>query len=205
VIEYFYGVASGINKVAAVTERLLTCDGNKVSLRYELLFDQTLNPISFRKLFNFTHVGYFIFDDDDRATIIDISFTNMGIAADIPADFIPPGFDLPARILSIGGVCENLIQPNCQGALKQYDSVEDCVNFMLSKPYGSYDRANSDTATCRQTHAVLTTIPEFRDPPLLARWQKRYQARRTRQVRDFFPRELLSGGDRKLLNFHDSP
>jgi hypothetical protein len=37
--------------------------------------------------------------------------------------------------------------------------------FMQTKPYGSWNRANGDTVTCREAHAILTSLrPEVHCP-----------------------------------------
>lgn len=42
-----------------------------------------------------------------------------------------------------------------------YSSFQACVNFMNSKPFGSYDNARSDTVICRRLHADISKWDPF--------------------------------------------
>jgi hypothetical protein len=45
------------------------------------------------------------------------------------------------------------------------DATTNCIGFMSSIPFGSWDRANSNSVTCRQLHTLLTAIdPEMHCP-----------------------------------------
>lgn len=164
-VEYYYALGSTpAGFVQSIKFRSIACDNNIVHFRVELVFNQTLSPIGPDiKFFNFTHVGYFGFGPDNRVDVADITFTNMGIAADVNASAVlevAPGVTIPARAAFVQGICQQ-INLFCTGANQVYDSVQDCVNFMNTIPYGSFDRANSNTFTCRIVHTGL--IPRFPD------------------------------------------
>jgi hypothetical protein len=167
VIEYFYGLATlPTNIVYDTNMRLMTCDGNTVQFRIDIFFNQTLSPVADIPIVNVTHWGKFTFNDQNLISKIDVTFPNLGATVDIPneAPFIElaPGVNFPLkRYIGIVGTCTVLNQ-TCIGANQNYPSIEACTGFMLSKPFGSFDRAFSDTYTCRSVHMLLTPFrPEI--------------------------------------------
>ncbi|CAF1501513.1 unnamed protein product, partial [Didymodactylos carnosus] len=51
------------------------------------------------------------------------------------------------------------IQQTCTGNNEQYESFEDCVDFMTHKiPYGSSDRLDQDSVSCRILHIQLAAL-----------------------------------------------
>jgi hypothetical protein len=159
VLEYFYGLGTlPTNFIASTNTRYTTCEDNLVQFRIDLLMNQSANPVSRVPFVNFTHFGRFEFDDDNLISKVDITFTNLGAAVDIPADKLveaAPGQFIPARLASMIGICTILSQ-TCVGPYQQYESVDECVGFMQTIPYGTYDRAFSNSYTCRSTHTLLT-------------------------------------------------
>lgn len=47
------------------------------------------------------------------------------------------------------------IQFSCTGDNLQYDDYSDCVNFMNSIDYGSFDNGDLNSVNCRRLHAIL--------------------------------------------------
>ena len=60
-----------------------------------------------------------------------------------------------ANIQSVCGVLTEGVAGRPATCPGEYTSLADCVDFMHSIPYGSWDRANSNTAVCRQLHTLL--------------------------------------------------
>ena len=169
VIEYFYGIASTTASfVSSFNFRLLSCEGNMVWVRVDILLNQTLNSIAAVPILNVTHWGRFEFDNTNTVIKTDLTFPNLGNGTDTPDDGVlitlAPGFVLPRRQAEMFGVC-NLIQEFCVGDNVQFSSVDECFGFMLAIPYGSFDRANSNTFTCRSVHTQLTPFrPQIHCP-----------------------------------------
>lgn len=157
--EYYYGLgATPLGFVQSVKFRTLACDSNVVHFRVDLFFNQSLNPVGPPiKTFNFTHVGYFAFDDDDLISVADITFTNMGKAADVPADSVVDFGQgpIPTREVIIQGLCYQAIPTYCTGVNQQYASPQECLDYLHSIPYGSFDRGNSRSVTCITVHSAL--------------------------------------------------
>lgn len=49
-------------------------------------------------------------------------------------------------------------QERCTGANTQWDSVEQCIETLSAKAYGTYDEAWGDNVACRIIHLVLTQV-----------------------------------------------
>lgn len=65
---------------------------------------------------------------------------------------------------SIVGVC-NTATERCVGPNKQYESFEQCVQFLTAKPFGHYDDIWGDNVICRSIHLLLTiTRPDIHCP-----------------------------------------
>jgi hypothetical protein len=90
---------------------------------------------------------------------VDLAILNAGAALDPRSD--------GERALRLQGVCL-LAATNCPGEFHGDTTgakAADCVAFMQTKPYGSWNRANSDTVTCREAHSILTSLrPEVHCP-----------------------------------------
>jgi hypothetical protein len=173
VIEYFYGLAVlPQNSVYKVVNRYSVCEDNKVMVRYDLWFNQSGNPASRVPFVNVTHFGRFNFDENGLINQTDVVFPNLGAGVDtiddgtlIPLELAPGVVvQLTKPNYSIYGTCGILVQ-TCTGDNLQYNSFEDCVGFMLSIDYGTFDRAFSDTFVCRSVHALLTLLrPQIHCP-----------------------------------------
>ncbi|EKG11306.1 hypothetical protein MPH_11571 [Macrophomina phaseolina MS6] len=49
-----------------------------------------------------------------------------------------------------------VIQQRCTGPNQQYDDVDDCLDTLRQKPFGTYDEVWGDNIACRTIHAILT-------------------------------------------------
>ena len=156
--EYFFGLASTpTSKVVAVDFKSLAASGDKVAVEVDITFDRPANPT--KRFLTLRQTGFFTFNDDDRVISFDLAILNLGAAVNPTSD--------AEKETNIQTVCALLtvgfppVQPaTCPGF---YDSVAPpltgfaaCVAFMHTIPYGTWDRANSNTFVCRQLHSLLT-------------------------------------------------
>ncbi|KAI9029195.1 hypothetical protein DFJ74DRAFT_754741 [Hyaloraphidium curvatum] len=158
VLEYYYGLASGSNFQSADYVKLV-CDCNGIIGAHVNIVQQTATGPR-----NYTHFGFFTFSDTNNTIVsADVTFTNLGFGIDPKSP--------AARAAQINRVCGlTVFGPGGgrPGTCEAYQNLTgwvgstpverfaDCVAFMNSIPYGSFDRANSNTATCRALHALMT-------------------------------------------------
>lgn len=113
---------------------------------------------------NLTQLGFFTIETaTNKISSYDLHIINLGRYAD---------FDDPiVREAAIGGVCyiatnmcnnvtmtghEGMDHPAPTGPI--YEDMQDCLEFMHSIPYGTWDRAVSNSVTCRLLHAQLALV-----------------------------------------------
>ncbi|RYE59419.1 MAG: hypothetical protein EOP48_00985 [Sphingobacteriales bacterium] len=190
VVEYFYALAANPqNHVTKVELVSVLGDEDQVSVNASLVFcknGEAQCPAAGsleEKKATLTETGIFKFNKQNKIIYFDLIIPNLGAAQDVGAK------EPLTRAARIAGVCAFLtvghVDPITQQSVKggtcttYFDQKDDfggaskflaipnapflnCVAFMGSIPYGSYDRANSNTFTCRQTHALLTPLrPEY--------------------------------------------
>ncbi len=193
VVEYFYALAA--NPQTAVFDikiHSVLADEDQASVNVDLAFCKrnevatcgaTLTPHE-KKKETLTETGFFVFNKENRIIYFDLMVPNLSASKDLSGKV--------ERAAAIAGVCAFLtvghIDPitgdKVQGGTctKYFDDKDDfgglgafvavkgaaflnCVGFMSSIPYGSYARANSNSFTCRQTHALLTPLrPDYHCP-----------------------------------------
>lgn len=156
VLEYFFGLAvTPGSMVTAVDLKILMESGNRVAVRADITFDARGTPSG--RIFTLTQTGFFTFSDTGKIAAFDLTILNLGAAVD-------PRSSLEA-VQNILGVCTLLTmgfgaQPaTCPGEFSGPNATtkfQNCVQFMNSIPYGSWNRANSNTFVCRQLHSLLT-------------------------------------------------
>jgi hypothetical protein len=155
--EYFFGLASTpMSRVTRVTFQSLVASGDLVAVEVDIQFKgQPPTPD-----FKLRQTGFFTFDDEDRIVSFDLTILNLGAAVNARSDA-----EREANIQSVCGVLTvgiGNLPPTCP---TEYTDLADCVAFMRSIPYGSWDRANSNTAVCRQLHTLMTPYrPEVHCP-----------------------------------------
>jgi hypothetical protein len=189
VVEYFYALAvTPGSRVDGVKFRSLFAGDDKVAVQVDIHFCRNPTEPCDPEIANsadsqtLTQVGFFQFNREHRVISMDLNILNLGKASD------PPN-DPTVHTQAIGQLCTALtvahIEPTTgalvyQGTCNTYfDGAEDfaigfplaptafenCVNFMHSIPYGTWDRANSNTVTCRQLHTLLTAVdPDMHCP-----------------------------------------
>jgi hypothetical protein len=185
VVEYFYALALAGGQVDGVKFRSLIAGDDKVAVSVDIHFCRAPDgkcdpnvPVSDTSQ-TLTQVGFYQFNRFNRVISMDLNILNLGKASD------PPN-DPTVHNIAIEQLCTALtvahIEPttgavvNSGTCTSYFDSADDfgpgfplqsapvanCIAFMKSIPYGTWDRANSNTVTCRQLHTLLTAI----DPDL---------------------------------------
>ncbi|HEV8548890.1 MAG TPA: hypothetical protein VGQ57_07680 [Polyangiaceae bacterium] len=189
VVEYFYALAVTPGSIVdGVKFRSLLSGDDQVSIAVDIHFCRSPDQVCDPDVPNsdtsqtLTQVGFFRFNKQNRVISMDLNILNLGKASDPPND--------PAvHAAAIGQLCTALtvahIEPttgavvNAGTCTSYFDAADDfpagfplgasafenCVGFMQSIPYGSWDRANSNTVTCRQLHTLLTAVdPDMHCP-----------------------------------------
>lgn len=189
VLEYFYALAITPGSIVQnVKFKSLFAGEDKVAVEVDIYFcrapfencDPNV-PVS-ENAHTLTQVGFFQFNRYDRVISLDLNILNLGMASDLP--------DIPeVRAEAIAQICTALtiahISP-ITGAVvysgtctSSFDSADDfapdfpvsdnpfqnCVAFMQSIPFGTWDRGHSNTVVCRQLHSLLTPVdPDMHCP-----------------------------------------
>jgi hypothetical protein len=153
VVEYFYGtVWLESSKVIGVNTRVLTASENRVSSRVDILLQFT-TPQGFVVNTNVTQTGIFTFNDDDLVEKSELIIHNNGKANN-------PG--TPNNIDTLNLVCNLIVnQAGCNQANDPdgfYTDFNDCVTYMQSIEFGTWDQVPADSVICRYYHAILALI-----------------------------------------------
>jgi len=98
--------------------------------------------------YNLTQSGSFTFNSANQIQSMDLIIHNLGFAVN--------GINTPANTL---GVCEAILfAANCNSVMDPagfYTDVNDCVTFMNSISFGSWDNLRTNSVSCRTYHAIL--------------------------------------------------
>jgi hypothetical protein len=145
--EYFFALASTpTSRVVRVQMQSLAASGDKVAVEVDIFFERTDGTA-----FTLRQTGFFTFNKQNRVISFDLTILNLGAAVNPRSD--------AEREANIQGLCAVLTM----GVLgrpatcpSEYTDMADCMAFMHSIPYGTWDRANSNTVVCRQLHSLLT-------------------------------------------------
>ncbi len=189
VVEYFYALAVTPGSIVDRVEfRSVIAGDEKVAVAVDIHFcrspDQVCDPDVPNSATSqtLTQVGFFTFNRYNRVISMDLNILNLGAASDPPND--------PAvHAAAINQLCTALtvahVEPTTGAVVNEgtctsyFDSADDfspgfpltgvpfqnCVAFLESIPYGTWDRANSNSVTCRQLHTLLTAIdPDMHCP-----------------------------------------
>jgi len=146
VLEYFYALALTPGSfVPSINVRTLISTGNRVGVRMDILFNTVDGDA-----WNLTQTGFYEFDENNRVREFDVAILNLGAAVDTPVE---------ARPYAIQEMCHTvMVSPGYCAGFGEFEDYNDCVNFMNAIPYGSWNRANSNTTTCRLLHTILTAV-----------------------------------------------
>lgn len=86
------------------------------------------------------------FNEDGKVCSYELNLNRLGMFAD--------GSNNETKDESIQKICL-AIQFSCTGDNLQYDDFPDCVSFMNSIDYGSFDNGDLNNVNCRRLHAIL--------------------------------------------------
>jgi hypothetical protein len=189
VTEYFYALAvSPGSRVDAVKFRSLFAGDDKVAVAVDIHFCRAPDGVCDVSVPNsetsqtLTQVGFYTFNKFNRVISMDLNILNLGRASDPPND---PAIHQAAIQQLCGALTVAHIDPISGSIVPSgtctttFDSADDfdpgfplqgsafanCVAFMSSIPYGTWDRASSNSVTCRQLHTILTAVdPEMHCP-----------------------------------------
>eukprot|EP01114_Cavostelium_apophysatum_P007875 TRINITY_DN20084_c0_g1_i1.p1 TRINITY_DN20084_c0_g1~~TRINITY_DN20084_c0_g1_i1.p1 ORF type:complete len:312 (-),score=49.25 TRINITY_DN20084_c0_g1_i1:53-988(-) len=143
-LEYFYALAAAPGgSVESVKFIELFSSGDRVAVRVDILFNTT--TVSGPQYYNLTETGFFRFNQAGLIETYDLSILRLGKFADVSTADHP---------LYVGQVC-TVAQMFCNGTYQQYDSFEDCVNFLSQVNFGSWNDAQSNTTVCRVLHSIM--------------------------------------------------
>lgn len=156
--EYFFGLASTpLSRVSEVTFQSLVAAGDLVAVEVDIQFRAGSGGTGDFKL---RQTGFFKFNEEDRIISFDLTILNLGAAVNPKSEAEKDSnIQNVCTALTVGIANQPATCPN------EYANFDDCVAFMKSIPYGSWDRANSNTAVCRQLHTLMTPYrPEVHCP-----------------------------------------
>jgi len=156
--EYFFGLLLAPTVSALrVDFRSLAASGHLVAIEMDIAIDLSHTPVG--RVVALRETGFFRFGAHDRITSFDLTILNIGAALDPRSD--------DERQRRIQGVCA-LAAANCPNEFVGDTTAvkaADCEAFVATKPYGSWNRGNSDTFSCRELHVILTALrPEIHCP-----------------------------------------
>lgn len=181
-VEYFYGLAlTPQSRVDDIKVRSIVASGDKVAVEIDLHFcsapytgcdpniPTSANSNTLRQ------TGFYTFNANDKVISFDLTILNLGKSSDPKTPE-----ERAARII---GVCTVLTTAHVNVITEQvvfggtctseFDGPEDfapgfplvpgdpmanCVTFMNSIPYGTWDQPSSNTFTCRSLHSLLTPL-----------------------------------------------
>ena len=90
------------------------------------------------------------FDENYKLCAYDGQVRNPGLTFDATTD--------AQQQANINMICA-ATQMFCNGTLQQYDSVSQCVQFLMTNvSYGTYDRGDQGNVACRLTHIKLVPL-----------------------------------------------
>jgi hypothetical protein len=166
-VEYFYGLAGAPGlRVEKVTIESLISGEDKVAVEVHIFFcqlpdggcdsTQAVGPSSF----TLTQMGFFRFNYENKIVSFDLSILNMGAAVDPKNDAERlRTIQQTCALLTIGfGTALPATCPTTFDDPQPLRAFENCMGFMRQIPYGTGNRANSDSFVCRQMHSLLTPI-----------------------------------------------
>jgi len=184
--EYYYGLAGpppgaptdGRIRMTSVTyPSPIVCWENKCSVSVEYhAIDFATNSV----VFNFTQESHFNFNENDKICSYQISFVRLSafeFSRVLPPqldpgtrayyDSLPPAGQAAFIHQAIAnGVC-GIEASVCLGGADQYPSFEECMGFMLSREFGTWEQSDVDTVMCRYLHSQLAIVSPARHCPHL--------------------------------------
>jgi len=151
-LEYLFGILCEIPHVPSRGQVVETIDLLQLTYDpeyYRVAFKVKLN---LKSKLNLIFLGFFSFDEQMKLCGYEAIIQNLGLSLD---------FDPSERPGLIEKLCHG-IQAACPvGSVhQQYSDVNDCINFLSEPrtPFGTYDRADQNSAVCRIIHVQLSQL-----------------------------------------------
>lgn len=181
-IEYFYGLAlTPQSRVDDIKVRSITASGDAVAIEVDLHFCQApfaaCDPEVPDDASNNTlrQIGFYTFNANDKVISFDLAILSLGKSSNPQSEqekaatimgvctvLTTAHFNVVTEQVVYGGTCTDYFDgaedfpegfPVTAG-----DAMTNCVAYMSSIPYGTWDQPSSDTFTCRSLHSLLTPL-----------------------------------------------
>lgn len=161
VLEFFYGTNSFLlDQTRNVSIAKLTCEANRVSAQVTIT-NNFLPGYPMPPIYSLTQIAEFTFDTTNKVSSAEISVLNSGALLDGPAVSTYRDAAIASTCGTFTGPSTYSVNPNgtCPdqwtGSTNE-ERKQDCINFMKSIAYGTWNRANANSYICRQYHALFT-------------------------------------------------
>lgn len=181
-VEYFYGLAlTPQSRVDGIKIRSIVASDTQVAVEVDLHFcqapyagcDTNIPHEGNNKTIRQT--GFYTFNGYNKVISFDLTILNLGKYADAYTEeekmaniigvctvLTRAHFNVVTEQVALGGTCTS----DFDGAedfapgfpVVDGDAMTNCVTFMKSIPYGTWDQAASNTFTCRSLHSLLTPL-----------------------------------------------
>ena len=181
-VEYFYGLAlTPQSRVDGIKIRSIVASDAQVAIEVDLHFCQApytgCDPNIPHEGNNRTirQTGFYTFNAYNKVISFDLAILNLGKYSDVYTEeektaniigvctvLTTAHFNVVTEQVALGGTCRS----DFDGAedfapglpVVDGDAMTNCVTFMKSIPYGTWDQAASNTFTCRALHSLLTPL-----------------------------------------------
>ena len=152
-MEYFYGsIFTPFSNVRNVYIQKIHATGNVVFARVILKINtyNYLDTTQITSSKNLTETAIFTFDRNNRVASVEAAIHNLGWAYEIQESDKPQQIAVACNTILNTAKCGPSNDP-----LGYYADMTDCISFMNSIKYGTFDKGRDDSVVCRQYHATL--------------------------------------------------
>lgn len=152
--EYFVGsVWTGRSQVYGANFDKLEAVGNKVFINIDIYFKYFSDMSQPPYQYNLTQTGFFVFDDDNLITSLDL------VIRDVQWSVGPFNRPTAQWYQTLCHVVVNVAKcgPE-QDPEGHFTDFNDCLTYMQSIPFGTWDFVRANTAICRQYHSTLAML-----------------------------------------------
>ena len=181
-VEYFYGLAltPGL-RADGVKMRSLVASEDKVAVEVDIHFCRQpfsgCDPNVPEGGNNHTlrQTGFFTFNANDRIISFDLTILNLGKATDLTTEqeqtetivnvctaLTTAHYNVITEQVVFKGTCTSTFDGSedfpASFPVVEGDALANCIAFMRSIPYGTWDQPASNTFTCRMLHSLLTPL-----------------------------------------------
>lgn len=134
-------------KVNQIWVNKLVAQGNQVAFDIDVLFTRYENATSSNVVyeFNLTHTGVITFNGQDKIISMDLTLRNVQLAVEEIN---------PQNNATLQSVCGTILYAGCGS----YASMQDCVDILYTKSFGTWDNIRDDSVFCRRFHATYALL-----------------------------------------------